>query len=166
VLASNKGGVELFRETAQKFVVGAPVIANGTYRLINRNSGMALHATGTALGSLVEQRRVSNNSSNQKWVVTNIGGNQFYLTNVANPRYLDVYGVSYDNGADISCWDFTAKDNQKWIIQSIGGGYYTLAAAHSGKLLDVYGASKTSGAKVVQWDANGGANQQWSFQAP
>ena len=165
VLASNKGGVELFRETAQKFVVGAPVIANGTYRLINRNSGMALHATGTALGSLIEQRRLSNNSNNQKWVVTNIGGNQFYLTNVANPRYLDVYGVSYDNGADLSCWDFTAKDNQKWIIQSIGGGYYTLAAAHSGKLLDVYGAAKTSGAKVVQWAANGGLNQQWSFQA-
>lgn len=166
VLAASKGGVELFREASQYFTVGSSNFANGTYKLINRNSGKAL-STGTGNGSSVDQRNATGSTS-QNWTLTNVGGNTYQVVNVANPRYLDVYGESMADGASITVWDYTAKNNQLWIIEPVAGasGYYTLKAVHSNKLLDVYQASTANGATVVQWGATGGFNQQWSIQVP
>lgn len=161
VLYAKKDGMELFRENDEKFMVGQPIIPTATYQIINRNSGMALNA-GTGLGGNVDQVNTGISAS-QQWVVQNLGSNVYNIINVSNPRYLDVYGVSTSDGANIEVWDYTGKDNQKWIIQSLGGGYYSLTAMHSGKVLDVYGQSLASGANVDQWSWNGGWNQQWSF---
>jgi hypothetical protein len=164
VLSTRKGGAEIFRENSQVFVVGQPVVASGIYRIINRNSGLALHAE-SGLGGNVDQV-TPGTATDQRWVVQNIGGDRYYISNVANPRYLDVSGgeEATGDGPDIVVWEANAKSNQKWIIQPASDGYFTIAAAHSGKLLDVYGASTASGGNVVQWTANGGFNQQWSFE--
>ena len=153
----------MFRETSQYFVVGSPLLADGVYKLINRNSGKAL-STGAGNGANVDQRN-STGSNAQKWTLQNVGGNQYYLINVSNPRYLDVYGESTADGANVNVWDYTGKTNQIWIIEPVSGGYFTVKAAHSNKLLDVYQASTSNGANVVQWSSNGGFNQHWSFQA-
>jgi hypothetical protein len=163
VLIASKGGVELFRENAQYFTVGTAVLANGTYKLINRNSGKVLSAASGNGGAVTQEGNSGSNT--RKWTLTNVGGNTYQVRNVANPRYLDVYGESLADGASITVWDYTAKNNQLWIIEPVGGGYYSLKAVHSNKALDVYQASGANGAAVVQWGYNGGFNQHWTIQA-
>jgi hypothetical protein len=162
VLSAAKGGVELFRESSQYFLVGSTTLSNGTYKLINRNSGKALKAA-TGNGGNVTQATSTNHAS-LKWTLTNISGDHYRLVNVSNPRYLDVYGASTADGANVDVWDYTGGTNQIWIIEPVGGGYFTVKASHSNKLLDVYQSSTANGANVVQWSATGGVNQQWSFQ--
>jgi alpha-L-fucosidase len=140
-----------------------PPIANGTYKLTAKHSGKALFATGTTNGSAVQQKTATGASS-FKWTLQNVGGNQYTIKSVASGRFLDVYGVSMADGANIVVWDGTGSNNQKWTIQSVGGGYYTLTAVHSGKAMDVYQASTANGASVLQWTLSGSPNQQWTIQ--
>ncbi|BCX49831.1 beta-galactosidase [Haloferula helveola] len=163
VLSASKEGVEVFREENQCFVAGAYDLPDGIYKLVNRNSGKALTAQD-GLGGNVEQRMsVSDNA--QKWRLKNLGGNRYHIMNVASSRYLDVYGDSFKDGANVAVWDATAKPNQEWTIEFVGSGFYTLRAAHSNRCLDVFEASNANGANVVQWTGNGGANQQWAFES-
>jgi len=139
-------------------------LSNGTYRIVNLNSALALDVTGqaTANGSLVEQWGY-NGGSNQLWAVTSLGGGQYSITGVQSGRVLDVTGASLSNGAAIEIWDSNGGNNQKWIITPSAG---TIKAVHSGLLMEVLGASSSPGAGIDQWPANGGENQQWTFQAP
>lgn len=140
-----------------------PPLANGTYKLIDRNSSKAMWESGTSNGSLVEQNTVSMASS-YKWNVQSIGGGQYRITNVASGRALGVYGASTADGANIVIWDSNTSNDQKWIIQPIGYGYYTIYDVNSGKVIGINGGSTANGATCVQWTSLGGLDQQWSFQ--
>lgn len=165
LLSGTKGGLEVFQKESRDLPVGQPVLADGVYKLINRNSGKVLNV-GSGRGANVDQRD-STGDINQKWTLKNIGGNRYHIINNGNPRYLDVSGISTDDGANVVVWDSTGNPNQIWIVEPVSSssGWFTVKAAHSNKLLEVYDASGDDGANVVQWTANGGLNQQWSFQA-
>jgi hypothetical protein len=142
-------------------------LANGTYKIINRNSGLALDATGqgTADGTAIEQYTY-NGGTNQRWTVTSLGGGQYKIVGVQSGKALDVYGQSTADGAAIKLYTDNGGSNQKWILTATSGGYFTLQGVQSSKLMEVVGQSTAPGALVDQWTGNGGTNQQWSFQAP
>jgi hypothetical protein len=147
-------------------LLGANVLANGVYKIINRNSGLALDAYAqlTANGTPIQQYTY-NAGANQQWGVTNAGG-QYFITGVQSGRVLDVTGQSTANGALIELWDNNGGANQKWTLTSVSGGYYTLQGVQSGKLMEVAGSATTNSAPVDQWSSTGGNNQQWTFQTP
>ncbi|MFC0513023.1 RICIN domain-containing protein [Mucilaginibacter angelicae] len=157
----------LLKSIISPYAGGSALIANGTYKIVNRNSGLVLEATGqgTGNGTAIEQWSY-NGGDNQKWVVTNLGGNTYKIIGVQSGRSLDVNGQSLIDGAAIQLYDYNGGDNQKWTITPTTGGYVTISGVQSGKLAEVEGQSTAAGALVKQWTSNGGTNQQWIFQAP
>jgi lysophospholipase L1-like esterase len=142
-------------------------LANGVYKIINRNSGLALDAKGQNItnGTPIQQYTY-NAGANQQWGVTNIGSGQYVITGEQSGRVLDVKGQSTANGAAIQLYDSNGGANQQWMITATSGGYSTVQGLQSGKLMEVAGAATTNSAPVDIWSSNGGNNQQWSFQAP
>jgi len=145
----------------------ATPVANGTYKIINRNSGLALDATGqgTANGTAIDQWGY-NGGNNQRWTVTSLGGGQYKVVGVQSGKVLEVAGQSTADGAAVQLYTDNGGGNQKWNFVATSGGYYTLQGVQSGKLMEVVGQSTAPGAVVDQWTGNSGTNQQWSFQAP
>ena len=76
-------------------------------------------------------------------------------------RCLDIEGISTDNGADATQWDYWGGWNQLFRIEWVEAGHYRLIAQHSGRVLDVDGISTANGAQIHQWDWWGGDNQKF-----
>lgn len=139
-------------------------VSEGTYKLINRNSGKVLdvYNNSTADGADVIQWS-DNGQNNQKWIITNTN-NGYKLTNANSGKVLDVYNSSTADGADVIQWSDNGQNNQRWNIIDEGNGYYNLVNVNSSKLLDVDNDSVADGANVLQWSSNGGYNQQWQLE--
>ena len=146
---------------------GAATIPNGTYKIVNRNSGLALDAQGqlTANGTPVVQYAYAG-GNNQKWILTSLGGDTYKIVGVQSGKALDVNGQSLADGAKVQLYTDNGGSNQKWVITPTSGGYYTVKSVQSSKVMDVEGNVTTPGALLQQWTGNGGNNQQWAFQAP
>ena len=142
-------------------------IANGTYRLVNRNSGKAMDVANqsTANGADIFQWTY-NGGNNQRWNITHLGNNQYKIIGVQSAKALEVTSGSTADGAQIQIWSYSGANHQKWTVTATSGGYYSLRAVHSNKAADVAGQSTADGARVQQWGYWGGNNQQWAFQAP
>ena len=143
-------------------------VANGTYKIINRNSGLALDVTGNATtnSSPVEQWSY-NGGNNQRWTVTSLGSGQYSIIGVGSGKSLDVYGNGTANGTKIDIYTYSGNNNQKWSFTATSGGYYRITPANAtGSCLDVTGASTANGAAVDLWSYSGGNDQQWILQAP
>jgi hypothetical protein len=146
---------------------GGPV-ANGTYKVINRNSGLAMEVqnAATANGSQIGQYTYFG-GNHQRWTLTDLGGGVYKIIGVASGRALDVNGASTANGAKVQLWDYTGGANQKYTLASQGSGYYRLTPTHAtGSCIEVAGMSTALSALVQQWSWLGNNGQQWSFQAP
>jgi len=145
---------------------GYPV-ANGTYKVINRNSGQALDVSGsgTANGTQIDQWPY-NGLTNDRWTVTSLGSGQYEITGVQSGKSLDVAGGSTANGAKVDIWQYFGYANQIFTFTPTGGGYFRITPTHSDSAIEVVGNSTTNGALVDQWAWNGGNNQQWSLQSP
>ena len=147
---------------------GGGAIANGTYKIINRNSGLALDVKGAATtNSAPIDQWAYNAGGNQKWTVTSLGSGEYSIVGVGSGKSLDVFGAGTANGTAIDIYTSNNGANQKWSLTATSGGDYRLTPANApGSCLDVTGASTAEGVAVDLWNYNGGANQQWSFQAP
>ncbi len=143
-------------------------LANGTYKLINRNSGKALDATGqgTANGTQIEQWTY-NGGSNQKWTITSLGSSLYQIIGVQSGSSIDISNWGTANGTKVQLWTYDGGTNQKFYFNATSGGYYEIVPSYiTGSCLDVNGASTADGAIVQLWQWNGGNNQQWIPQAP
>jgi hypothetical protein len=147
---------------------GGGSIANGTYKIINRNSGLALDVVGasTANGAAVDQWPYGGNS-NQRWTVTSLGGGQYEIIGLGSGKSLDVSGAGTANGTGIDIYSYSGNSNQRWTFTATSNGYYRISPVSAqGSSLDVTGNSTAQGASVELWSSNGGNNQQWILQAP
>lgn len=142
-------------------------VANGTYKIINRNSGLALQpsASSTTAGTSIVQWTYSGITA-QQWNFQVQADGSYVITNVNSGMVMDIYGASTANGASDVQWPANGGPNQKWQLQSIGGGYYTMTNENSGQLLDMYAGETWNGVSAIQWSANGGYNQMWQIAAP
>ncbi|RYD89936.1 MAG: hypothetical protein EOP54_24775, partial [Sphingobacteriales bacterium] len=157
----------LLKSVIAPYVGGSALIPDGTYKIVNRNSGLALEATGqgTANGTAITQWTY-NGGGNQKWTVTHLGGNVYRIVGVQSGRALDVNGQSLVDGAALQLYDYNGGSNQKFTIAATSGGYVTLTGVQSGKAVEVEAQSTAPGALIKQWTSNGGTHQQWIFQTP
>ena len=76
-------------------------------------------------------------------------------------RCLDIEGISTDNGADATQWEYWGGQNQIFRIEWVEAAHYRLIAQHSGRVIDVEAFSTANGAQVQQWDWWGGDNQKF-----
>jgi endoglucanase len=147
---------------------GSGSVTNGTYKIINRNSGLAMDASsgGTANGTQIIQWSYGG-GSNQKWTVTNTGGSNYKIIGVQSGRSLDINGFSSANGAKVQLWDYAGGTNQTFTFTATDNGNYRITPnCATGSCLDVTGGSTSNGANVQLWGYTGSNNQQWKFLAP
>ncbi|KAA2239864.1 hypothetical protein F0L74_27140 [Chitinophaga agrisoli] len=169
-VAGNIKAANLLKPILQPYLTGTTQpLPNGTYKIVNRNSGMVLDAKDklTANGTPIQQW-TSSGATNQQWTVTALSNGTYKIIGVQSGRSLDVTAKSTANGAAIQLYDYktSANENQNWIITPTSGGYYTVQALHSGSYMEVVGSSTVTGAVVQQWTNNNLNNQQWAFQNP
>ena len=140
------------------------VLPNGTYALINSNSGLALetYEAGTGNGTVLDQSAYSG-GLNQQWNLTYIGNGQYSLIGVGSGRSANVYGGYATNDTLIIIWDYVAQSDEVLTLTSNGNGYYTPIFVNSDKAVTVNGASTNNGAKIIQYQYNGGTSAQWKF---
>jgi O-glycosyl hydrolase len=143
-------------------VTGSPApTLSGTYRLVNKNSGLALSVLGgsTADGALIEQASNTAATSRQ-WVVSAVGGGYYRLVNVASGKALEVPGGSTTQGTQLDQRADSGAAGQQWRLTP-SGDTYTVTSRASGLVVDVKSHSTATGAPIVQWPFNSGTNQQW-----
>ncbi|WP_338690377.1 nucleoside hydrolase-like domain-containing protein [Haloferula helveola] len=156
------------RSTSLVIEEPTPDLEDGTYTIINRNSGKALDIFGAVAsdGANVVQW-APNGGDNQKWVVEHLTGDTYSIRSALDYAFsLDVFGWSTVDGGDIKTWTHGGGANQQWVIQSRGDIYntFTVGSVHSGKVLDVVNLSFADGANVQQWTNTGSLNQEWYFE--
>jgi hypothetical protein len=143
-------------------------LANGTYKLVARNSGKALDAYGnqTTNGTTIIQWTYGG-GSNQKWTLTDTGSGKYKIIGVQSGKALDIYNNQTANGTKVELWTYGGGNNQLFTFTATDSGYYRVTPQNAtGSCLDVTGNSTADGATVVLWTWNGGNNQQWAPQAP
>jgi hypothetical protein len=140
---------------------GGGSIANGTYNVINRASGLALDNKGLTTNGAPVGLWTKGSSNNLKWVTTLQSDGYYKLSCVTGGLYLDGMGGT-TNGAPAGQWASDSSHNQEWSIVATGS-YYKLVNRTSGLRLDSLGGT-TNGAPVGQWSDSSSSNQQWSFQ--
>ncbi|MFB6628350.1 RICIN domain-containing protein [Streptomyces sp. NPDC056362] len=150
----------------------------GTYRLVNRYSGLVIGLSGTTsrLAETTPTRTWTNTTGStvggtrtadeQVLTLTPTGAAPSTLngihTLVANGKALDDPDHSTTSGTQLITWTPTGGANQNWRFTQRADGSYEIANVESGLCADVEGSSTTAGARVVQWTCTGAANQRWN----
>jgi hypothetical protein len=144
-----------------------PVVADGTYKIVNLNSGLVIDAKGAqTTNRTVVQQYAYNGGSNQLWTVTGLGGGQYKIIGVQSGRALDVAGAGTANGTAIDLYDYSGSPNQIWSFTPASGSNFRLTPANAtGSCLDVKGSALVA-APLEIWTFSGGNSEQWSLQAP
>ncbi|MEZ0069607.1 hypothetical protein ABIA32_005654 [Streptacidiphilus sp. MAP12-20] len=143
---------------------GATTDLSGTYVLVNRNSGLAMDASGagTADGTPIIQW-TRNSNTNQQWKLAAAGGGYYTVTGVGSGKALDIPNASSVEATQLALWTANSGTNQQWLVTPAGNGDYTLESRSDAELVDVNGGSTSNGASILQWPLNGGANQGWQL---
>lgn len=142
----------------------ATVDPQGSYVLVNRNSGKALDVYNLATGDGARITQWTRNDQNQQqWQFIDSGDGYYRVKSRHSGKVLDVYNWSTANGGSIVQWSDLNATNQQWRLADSSDGYVRLISRHSGKALEVQGASTADDANVVQYDDWGGTNQQWKL---
>jgi len=148
--------------------VSSGLLTDGTYKLINRNSGKAMDVVNasTANGAQIQQWSYSA-TSNQKWVFTHRGANQYTITSSQTGKAIDEAAGEILSGDHIQMYTLNSGSaNQRWIPMSTSSGYYRLVNAVSGLVLEIDSASTANGAHVFQGEYSSGNHEQWLPGAP
>jgi hypothetical protein len=153
--------------------------ANGTYRLINRYSGLVIGLSATAgrLAETTPTRSWTNTTGNpvggtrtaadQTLTMTAVGtaggGLDGAHTLTTGGRALDDPGHSRTAGDQLVTWTANGGANQSWQFTGQPDGSYQLVNGESGLCADVSGGSTAPGAQVIQYTCTGGSNQHWTL---
>lgn len=103
----------------------------------------------------------NNNSDNDI-----VDGGIYYIRNVNSSKYLDVAGISGDDGANIQQWSYTGFYNQQFKLVSDNNGYYSILTAISdfSKAIDVDNWQTNNGTNILQWSYHGGDCQKFKIE--
>ncbi|WP_103349841.1 RICIN domain-containing protein [Amycolatopsis sp. CA-128772] len=156
----------------QWFVIpGAP----GTYRLVNRYSGLVLGMSAArpaettpvrswtdTTGSAVGGGRTAAQQTLSVTAVGTVPGLSGTHALSTGGQALDVPNHSRTPGTHLVTWTANGGANQSWTFTRQADGSYELRNAESGLCADVDGGATTAGAAVIQWTCTGGDNQHWT----
>lgn len=141
-------------------------LVNGTYQVFNRGSLKAMDVVGasTSNGAKVQQWGFGG-GTNQKWVFTHKGANQYTITSAQTGKALDVASNSLLSGDQISMWPTKTTTGQRWLVMETTAGYYKLVGVGSGLALEIADASTAAGGLVDVRENIGATHQQWLINA-
>jgi outer membrane protein assembly factor BamB len=164
-VGTDSGQVVVYGLLSNGGSVPANLIANGTYTIANRYSGMAIDdpAFSNKQGEGMQQW-TANGGANQKWVLTNRGNNVVSLVNASSGQSLEVTGGSKANSSLVDQYPYQGNPWQQWKVVSVGGTYYELVNVNSGLALDNYERSTKAGDRIDQYPYQGNSWQQWSLR--
>jgi len=135
---------------------------SGTYEIksVHSNKCVDVAEVSTANGANIHQWDCVG-GANQKWVITNLGGNLHKIEAVHSGKAMDADN-SGGNGTNVHQWTYGGGANQKWYIE--GGGPYTLKPSHNtGQCLDVQDFSTSNGGNIQTWSCSGNNNQKFDI---
>ena len=157
-------------------------IGNGTYKIINANSGKVLDVSGgsTANGAALQQY-TSNNTVAQQWTVRNYGSGRIALVSVNANKAVDIPGGNAVQQAQLQLYSPNGTVAQLWLVakapltlrerlnetaakhrQDLPDGTYTFGSKlNTSMKMDVSGASRSNYGNVQIWAGNGTNAQKW-----
>ena len=157
-------------------------IGNGTYKIINANSGKVLDVSGgsTANGAALQQY-TSNNTVAQQWTVRNYGSGRIALVSVNANKAVDIPGGNAVQQAQLQLYSPNGTVAQQWLVakapltlrerlnetaakhrQDLPDGTYTFGSRlNTSMKMDVSGASRSNYGNVQIWAGNGTNAQKW-----
>lgn len=179
---ANSARIQLYAANgtnAQKFRFQQ--IGNGTYDIVNVNSGKVLDVYGaSASNGAVLQQYDSNGTVAQQWTVRNYGDGKISLMSVNANKAIDVPGANYSSNVALQLYSPNDTAAQQWIIeksktmrdrlneqaakhrQDLPDGTYSFGSKLKTNMkMDVYGASRSDCANVQLWTGNGTNAQRW-----
>ena len=157
-------------------------IGNGTYKVVNINSGKMLDVAGgsTANGAALQQY-TSNNTVAQQWTVRNYGSSKIALVSVNANKAVDIPGGNAVQQAQLQLYSPNGTVAQQWLVakapltlrerlnetaakhrQDLPDGMYTFGSKlNTSMKMDVSGASRSNYGNVQIWAGNGTNAQKW-----
>jgi endoglucanase len=156
-----KGGCDL------NWLELAPVkegpIPNGTYKILNRASGLAMTNQTEPDRRGVEQSPFEDKKT-QLWKLEHLGAGQYRVSSLEDKCY---WAAGLDPGIGLVGWggENTAA-HQRFVIRANGDGCCRIAPVAGGQDLGVKDASTQSGAPMRRHPYKGEGDQQWAVQAP
>ncbi|GAB3760981.1 RICIN domain-containing protein [Spirosoma pomorum] len=154
------GGVE----TSAELIAPTLSVKSGScYRIVSRSSGKVLGGEGNDNGSAIRQRTDANLAS-QQWKFTLTTDGYYQIISQQNGKVIDVTGVSVEERAQLTLWDYLGGGNQQWKPVQSSDGYTQFIARHSGKAIDLLDGNQSEGAVVAQFTPNATTNQQWRVE--
>lgn len=157
-------------------------IGNGTYKIVNINSGKMLDVAGgsTANGAALQQY-TSNNTVAQQWTVRNYGSGKIALVSVNANKAVDIPGGNAVQQAQLQLYSPNGTVAQQWLVakapltlrerlnetaakhrQDLPDGTYTFGSKLNASMkMDVSGASRSNYGNVQIWAGNGTNAQKW-----
>ncbi|MGE4654683.1 RICIN domain-containing protein [Bifidobacterium hominis] len=157
-------------------------IGNGTYKIVNVNSGKVLDVAGgsTANGAALQQY-TSNNTVAQQWTVWNYGSGKIALVSVNANKAVDIPGGNAVQQAQLQLYSSNGTVAQQWLVakapltlrerlnetaakhrQDLPDGTYTFGSKLNASMkMDVSGASRSNYGNVQIWAGNGTNAQKW-----
>jgi hypothetical protein len=141
----------------------APPVISGTYKLVNKNSGLVLSvvADSTSDGALLTQS-ADTASAGRQWTVASAGNGYYTVVNKGSGLALDVPNGSSVAGTRLDQHTANGSASEQWQLTQ-SGDTYTIRNRASGLVADVKSAATSAGAPVIEWPANNGVNQQWKL---
>ena len=142
------------------------------YKLLSSCSNKALDISnnGSANGTNVQIWNSAMTPA-QEWFMKKVNvaqiSNGVYRVQSSNNKFLDVAGLSTNNGATVWLWDDASGGSQKWQISSIDNqsSLYMLKNVRSGKYLDAAYPGIYDGNNVQIWSqASDSCTQKWNME--
>lgn len=157
-------------------------IGNGTYKIVNVNSGKVLDVSGgsTANGAALQQY-TNNNTVAQQWTVRNYGSGKVALVSVNANKAVDIPSGNAVQQAQLQLYSPNGTVAQQWLVakapltlrerlnetaakhrQDLPDGTYTFGSKlNTSMKMDVSGASRSNYGNVQIWVGNGTNAQKW-----
>lgn len=180
---ANEARVQLYSSNntnAQKYRFES--IGNGTYKIVNVNSGKVLDVSGgsTANGAALQQY-TNNNTVAQQWTVRNYGSGKVALVSVNANKAVDIPNGNAVQQAQLQLYSPNGTVAQQWLVakapltlrerlnetaakhrQDLPDGTYTFGSKlNTSMKMDVSGASRSNYGNVQIWAGNGTNAQKW-----
>ncbi len=123
---------------------------------------LAVANFSTAEGTVIKQMTPVD-STNQEWVITDIGKGYCEISSVKSGKALNVVNSSGTVGEGIEQRTFSNISSQKWQFIKDKNGYFQIKNYNSKLCLDIYSASTVSGVPIIQWTGGIEDNQKFSL---
>ena len=144
--------------------------SDGSYVIINVNSGKALDVRNGAAGNnAVVQQYSANGTNAQRWFIRDSGAG-YYLQSALGNWVLDLSGGNTANGAAIRLYTPNGTASQLFVVSCSGvtvpvdTAVIIKSAGNANLVFDVPGASMANGTRIQLYAANGTNAQRFRFR--